>query len=120
MTSPDLAMPWPAWYELDGEMPATVALHVKPDVLPSQLPLYMQDITKGSVWRSQGSEQASATNLSVYLEPLDRRTDGRELQIRDLRMHRLAPAPMPSASTSVFRSPSLRRMMDCTRSRRSC
>jgi polar amino acid transport system permease protein len=26
--SPDLAMPWPAWYELDGEMPATVALTV--------------------------------------------------------------------------------------------
>ncbi|MBC8108590.1 MAG: hypothetical protein H7Z14_18540, partial [Anaerolineae bacterium] len=79
---PDLAMPWPAWYELDGEAPATVALHVKPDVLPSQLPLYMQDII-----RSPGAGSAAKHeehNLSVYLEPLDRAQYGREMQIQDL------------------------------------
>ena len=37
-------MPWPAWYELEGQLPATVALSVKPEVLPSQVPLYVQDI----------------------------------------------------------------------------
>ena len=35
--APDLAMPWPAWYELDGRMPATVALSVPTSVLPSQI-----------------------------------------------------------------------------------
>jgi len=32
---PDLAMPWPAWYELEGRLPATVALSVNGSVLPS-------------------------------------------------------------------------------------
>ena len=60
MDKPDLAMPWPAWYDLDGELPATVALSVPPEVLPSQLPLYMQDIRghKGH-------------NLSLSLQLLD-------------------------------------------------
>jgi hypothetical protein len=69
---PDLAMPWPAWYELDGRLPATVALSVSPSVLPHQLPLYMQDI--------KGKE---GHNLSINLQPLDRRQYGREVQIRD-------------------------------------
>jgi hypothetical protein len=75
---PDVAMPWPAWYELEGELPATVALHVKPDVLPSQLPLYLQDIKTGS------APDGARSDLSVYLEPLDREQYGRETQIRDL------------------------------------
>ncbi len=70
---PDLAMPWPAWYEMDGQLPATVALSVHPSVLPSQLPLYMQDIRK-----HQGHR------LSLTLQLLDRKQYGRELQIRDL------------------------------------
>ncbi len=70
---PDLAMPWPAWYELEGEMPATVALSVPPSVLPHQLPLYMQDIA-----RHEGQ------NLSLSLELIDREQYGREMQIRDL------------------------------------
>ena len=41
---PDLAMPWPAWYEMEGELPATVALAVPPSVLPAQLPLYMGEL----------------------------------------------------------------------------
>ena len=89
---PDLAMPWPAWYELDGQAPATVALHVKPDVLPSQLPLYTQDV-KGSGFGVQSSVGAVAPelrtpnpepSLSLYLEPLDRAQYGRDTQIRDL------------------------------------
>jgi hypothetical protein len=69
---PDLAMPWPAWYELDGRLPATVALSVSPSVLPHQLPLYIQDI--------KGQE---GHNLSLSLQPLDRRQYGRDVQIRD-------------------------------------
>jgi len=69
---PDLAMPWPAWYELDGRLPATVALSVPPQVLPSQLPLYMQDL------RGQKGH-----NLSLTLQLLERRQYGRDVQIRD-------------------------------------
>jgi hypothetical protein len=72
MVDPDLAMPWPAWYDLGGDLPATVALSVPPDVLPSQLPLYIQDI--------RGHE---GHNLSLSLQLIDDRY-GREVQIRDL------------------------------------
>lgn len=73
MQSPDLAMPWPAWFELEGRLPATVALSVPPSVLPSQLPLYMQDL--------KGHE---GHNLSISLQLLDRDQYGRQMQIRDL------------------------------------
>jgi hypothetical protein len=71
--APDLAMPWPAWYEMEGQLPATIALHVKPEVLPSQLPLYVHDL------RSHEGQ-----NLSLFIEPVDRAQYGREVQIRDL------------------------------------
>ncbi len=71
--NPDLAMPWPAWYEMDGELPATVALSVPPSVLPNEIPLYMEDIKS-----HQGH------NLSLSLQLLDRDTYGREMQIQDL------------------------------------
>ncbi|HEV8291712.1 MAG TPA: hypothetical protein VGP94_07295, partial [Tepidisphaeraceae bacterium] len=70
---PDLAMPWPAWYELEGKLPATVALSVNGSVLPHQLPLYMQEIRKHE-----------GHNLSLTLQLLDREQYGREVQIRDL------------------------------------
>jgi hypothetical protein len=70
---PDLAMPWPAWYELDGELPATIALSVPPSVLPSQLPLYIQDI-----------QRHKGHNLSLSFELLDRTHYDRPTQIRDL------------------------------------
>lgn len=73
MQKPDLAMPWPAWYDLEGELPATVALSVPPSVLPSQLTLYTQDI--------RGRE---GHNLSLSLELLDKSRYGRDMQIRDL------------------------------------
>lgn len=69
MHKPDLAMPWPAWYEFDGRLPATIALSVPPSVLPAQIPLYMQD--------------AQGHSLSVSLQSLDRRQYGRAVQIRD-------------------------------------
>lgn len=72
VVQPDLAMPWPAWYDLSGNLPATVALSISPDVLPSQVPLYIQDL--------RGHE---GHNLSVSLQLLDNRY-GREVQIRDL------------------------------------
>ena len=71
--NPDLAMPWPAWYELEGQLPATVALAVHPSVLPHQLPLYMQDI-----------RQNKGNNLSLTLQLMDASRYGREAQIRDL------------------------------------
>ena len=66
-------MPWPAWYELDGELPATVALSVPPSVLPSQIPLYIQDAARA----------ARGTTSSITLQLLDREQYGREVQIRD-------------------------------------
>ena len=72
VVKPDLAMPWPAWYDLSGDLPATVALSVSPDVLPSQIPLYIEDI--------RGHE---GHNLSLSLQLIDDRY-GREVQIRDL------------------------------------
>ncbi|HVT88284.1 MAG TPA: hypothetical protein VHD56_05495 [Tepidisphaeraceae bacterium] len=80
---PDLAMPWPAWYELDGQLPATVALHVKPDVLPAQVPLYVKDMQTSAASAGKKSDYA-LHNLSTYLEPLNRDQYGRDAQIRDL------------------------------------
>jgi hypothetical protein len=95
MEKPDLAMPWPAWYELDGKLPATVALHIKPEVLPSQVPLYVRDIQQGPANPEPGASKASFSgarstaaslshSLSIYLEPLERAQYGRDVQIRDL------------------------------------
>jgi hypothetical protein len=70
--SPDLAMPWPAWYELSGDLPATVALSVPPEVLPNQIPLYMQDL--------RGHE---GHNLSIHLQRISQQRYGRLVQIRD-------------------------------------
>src|SRR5207302_1972080 len=69
---PDLAMPWPAWYDLSGQLPATVALSVPGSVLPSNLPLYIQDLRKNE-----------GHNLSITLAPLERDAYGRETQVRD-------------------------------------
>jgi len=73
MQKPDLAMPWPAWYELEGELPATVALSVPSSVLPSQMPLYMQDL-----------KSRDGHNLSLSLQLLDEAKYPPDLQIRDL------------------------------------
>jgi hypothetical protein len=72
VVNPDLAMPWPAWSELGKDLPVTVALSVPSDVLPDQLPLYIQNMSglKGH-------------NLSLSLNFLDR-SYGREVQIRDM------------------------------------
>jgi hypothetical protein len=70
---PDLAMPWPAWYELSGQLPATIALDVPPSILPEQLPLYIREI-----------RDRSDHNLSLTLELPDRARYGRTVQIRDL------------------------------------
>ncbi len=71
--TPDLAMPWPAWYDLKRKLPATVALSVPPSVLPSQVPLYIGDLHGVS----------ETQNLSLSLELLDRDKYGRDVQVRD-------------------------------------
>src|SRR5688572_1184180 len=78
-------MPWPAWYELDGKLPATVALSVPPSVLPHQLPMYIDDIRgKGRGARGKGNGDGGVpANLSVALQVLDAKLYGREVQIRD-------------------------------------
>lgn len=92
---PDLAMPWPAWYELEGQLPATVALHVKPEVLPSQVPLYVRDIQGAGpqaapqsklklVSQTTAAQPQQPHSVSIYLEPLDRAQYGRDVQVRDL------------------------------------
>jgi len=72
MTKPDLAMPWPAFFEPEGEWPATVALSVPSEVLPNQIPLYIQDIKS-----REGQE------MSLSLQLLQARY-GREAQLRDM------------------------------------
>jgi hypothetical protein len=78
---PDLAMPWPAWYELEGALPATVALSVPTWVLPEQIPLYLQDLSSRNGERRAGG---GATNVSLSLRFLDAAEYGRDVQIRDL------------------------------------
>lgn len=70
--SPDLLMPWPAYFELLPGAPTNIALSIPPSVLPDQIPLYLQEF-KGKPDRT----------ISVSLEPLDRAKYGRAEQIRD-------------------------------------
>lgn len=70
--SPDVAMPWPAWFELPAKRPATIALAVSPDVLPSQIPLYVDDLVK------------QKQPLSLTLWPLPKAKYGRDPARRDL------------------------------------
>ena len=77
--SPDLAMPWPAWCELDKDLPATVALSIPPEVLPSQMPLYMEQLTSEATTRPTTRPH----NLSLSLRLLDK-SYGREARIRDV------------------------------------
>ncbi|HEV2296152.1 MAG TPA: NEW3 domain-containing protein [Tepidisphaeraceae bacterium] len=100
--APDLAMPWPAWYELDGRLPATVALSLPPSVLPEQIPLYIQDLQMpqrsgltienektgpGAVFSSASPSaehrMAKTPRLSISLRQLEPEY-GREVVIRDM------------------------------------
>lgn len=72
MDKPDLAMPWPSWYEMQGKLPATVALSVPASVLPSQIPLYMDEL------RGQ-----TGHNLSLTLQTLEPGKYGRLVRISD-------------------------------------
>jgi hypothetical protein len=71
--TPDLAMPWPAWYDLEGRLPATVALSLSSDVLPAQLPLYINDL-----------RGRNGHHLSISLQTIPVQRYGRNVQIRDL------------------------------------
>ncbi len=87
--TPDVAMPWPSWYELSGKLPAAVALSVSPAVLPSQLPLYMQEIgpdapAAGMATQASRTSIQSHTRLSLSLQLLDASKYGRDAQIQDL------------------------------------
>jgi hypothetical protein len=73
--NPDLAMPWPAWSDLGGELPATLALSVPPEVLPERIGLYAHDILD--------RPEAAGHNLSLTLQLLDEKYD-RQVRLRDL------------------------------------
>jgi hypothetical protein len=75
MHNPDLAMPWPAWYDLGKQLPATVALSVPPQVLPEEIPLYMRDLLN--------QPDKGKHNFSVELELLGDEY-GRDVRLRDL------------------------------------
>lgn len=83
---PDVAMPWPAWYELDGSAPSTIALAVSPSVvLPQQVPLYLQDLSQpGASSTNTSTTKSRPQELSVSLSWLDRDRYGRREQLRDL------------------------------------
>ncbi len=72
MQKPDLAMPWPAFFEPEGDLPPSVALSIPSEILPEQLPLYINDM------RAKAGQQLS---LSLQLLSADRY--GREAQLRD-------------------------------------
>ncbi len=85
---PNLAMPWPAWYEFDSRVPANIALSIPASVLPAQVALYVE----GSGFGVQGSgvtanaglnPEPRTRNTSISLQLLDRKQYGREMQIRD-------------------------------------
>jgi hypothetical protein len=101
INNPDLEMPWPACYDLPTDAPQAIALSVPPSVLPSQVPLYLQDLKP----RAQRA-------ISVTLQPLDRARYGRDVQIRDLAQRLVYalsanapridfPLPMTDASDDV-------------------
>ncbi|HUB26775.1 MAG TPA: NEW3 domain-containing protein [Tepidisphaeraceae bacterium] len=75
MNNPDLAMPWPAWYDVGDQLPATIALSVPPQVLPEHIPLYMHDL--------QANPGSVRHHLSLTIQPLDE-SYPRVQRLRDL------------------------------------
>jgi len=74
ITHADVAMPWPAWAEFDGQPPSSsLAMAIPSSVLPSELPLYVQDLKPGKDRR-----------VSLSFQMLDRARYGRDVQLRDL------------------------------------
>jgi len=73
MERPQVAMPWSAWYELPPNLPAGAALSIPTAILPSQLPLYIQDL-----------HGQSGKDVSLTIQTLDRSRYGRDVQLRDL------------------------------------
>jgi alpha-galactosidase-like protein len=80
--NPDLAMPWPAWYELGKQLPATVAFSVPPQVLPEQIPLYMRDLLAKRT-EATPAKGGAEHNFSIALQLLDERYS-RQIRLRDL------------------------------------
>lgn len=78
MDQPDLAMPWPALFEAEGPMPPTVALSIPDQVLPEQIPLYLQDL------RGSGTSTTGTSKISLSLLPLPEDGYDRQTRIRDM------------------------------------
>jgi hypothetical protein len=68
-----VAMAWPAWGEIDAGNNSSIAMAVPSSVLPSEVPLYVQELKGGKDSR-----------LSLSFQMLDRARYGRDVQLRDL------------------------------------
>ncbi len=93
---PDLAMPWSSMYDLDPGSPAALSLHIKPEVLPDQVPLYLAEATRGAA--------SNADRVSVLIDPISRKHYGRDIQIRDF-AQRVCYALAADAKHIDFRLP---------------
>lgn len=75
---PDLAMPWSALFQTQGPMPPTIALSIPSQVLPEQIPLYLQDI------HEPGPSPTDITKVSLSLLPLAEDRYDRQTRLRDI------------------------------------
>lgn len=72
---PDLAMPWPAYYDLGPKLPATVALSIPAQVLPQRIGLYLNDLLNPAT----AKEHQFSVSLALANEQY-----GRDVILRDL------------------------------------
>jgi hypothetical protein len=57
---PEPAMPWPAWFELDSKAPPALSVFINPDIIPSQIPLYLSDLSQHGMGTTAASSGQSA------------------------------------------------------------
>ncbi|HQY89924.1 MAG TPA: hypothetical protein PK402_14825, partial [Tepidisphaeraceae bacterium] len=74
LEAPDLALPWPAWAELEQVSGQSIALSVPDSILPSQLPLYINSLKQSDAQRQ----------IALQLKPIDEKEYGLAAQRRDL------------------------------------
>ena len=104
--NPDLAMPWPAWYDLTGSAPSTWRCRCRRRYCRG-LPLYIEDIN----WRAGGR---SAAQSVAQRGMLDRDQYGRDAQVRvcAARTYALAAGRGPARSAHADECPPRGRHMD--------
>lgn len=74
LETPDLALPWPAWAELDNVLGKSIALTVPDSILPRQIPMYVDSFRQSDPDRL----------LAIDLTSIDAARYGLTAQRRDL------------------------------------